>query len=116
MKYIKNSKNLKPIFTGCVEERETTITLGAYSSDMTIYTADNTMLTKLKKVLDANPDTVKCWEAGRDSNGNATGYFFELDKRHLSIRQTVGREMTADQKAAFGERIKQLHAEGKMKR
>lgn len=116
MKYIKNSKDLKPIFTCCVEERETTITLGAYSSAMTIYTADNTMLTKLKKVLDANPDTVKCWEAGKDSNGNVTGYFFEMDKKHLSIRQSSGNNMSEEQKDAFRERAKKMREEGKLKR
>ena len=52
----------------------------------------------------------------KDSNGNVTGYFFEMDKKHLSIRQSSGNNMSEEQKDAFRERAKKMREEGKLKR
>ena len=39
-----------------------------------------------------------------------------MDKKHLSLRSSVGREMSEEAKNAFRERVKQMHAEGKLGR
>ena len=109
-------KDLETICRSCNEERETTICTIANEDEMKIYTSDNTMLTKLKKVMEANPLTVKCWCAGRNSNGDVTGYFFLMPKKHLSIRITAGREVSEENKKLASERFKKLRAEGKIGR
>ena len=103
---------IQSIHNDIPEERETTICISGKTMD--VYTSDNAMLNKLKKIFSANPNTVECWEAGRTSDGKVTGYFFKMDKKHLSFRNSSTREITEEQSAAFGERIKKLHAEGKI--
>lgn len=83
---------------------------------MEIYTSDNSILNKLKKILIANPNTVKYWEAGRYDNGKVTGYVFQLPKKHLSLRLTAGREVSEEQREAASKRFKKLAAEGKLGR
>ena len=114
-KYIKSSKDLESITNVCADEKETTINILGNFQTAEIYTSDNSILTKLKKILDANPDTVKCWEAGR-FEGKVTGYFFEMDKKHISFRSGSGNHynMSEEARAAFGERVKKMHAEGKL--
>ena len=64
--------------------------------------------------MESNPKTVKCWLAGRNRDGDATGYFFLMPKKHLSIRLSAGREVSEEFKNAASERFKKLHAEGKI--
>lgn len=112
-KYIKSSSEFEPVINGCPEERETTINVLGSSQTMEIYTSDNVMITKLKKLLDANPDTIKCWEAGR-FEGKVTGYFFEMPKKHLSFRSSFNKHsMSEESRIAFGERIKKFYSERK---
>lgn len=113
IKYLK-LEDLEPIYNSCPEERETTIAYLGMEDTMKIYTSDSVTMTKLKKVFASNPDTVKCWEAGR-CEGKVTGYFFEMPKKHLSLRQSFGGGMSEEKKAAFGEKIKKLYSEGKIK-
>ena len=105
---------IQSIYNEFSEEKETTICISGNDKMMDVYTSDNVMLNKLKKLFSSNPDTIECWEAGRTSDGKVTGYFFKMDKKHLSFRTGSNREMTEEQKAAFGARIKKLHAEGKI--
>ena len=116
MKKFLKANQLENVFNNCPEERETTISISGTDQMMDIYTSDNSMITKLKKILDANPDTVECWEAGRFEDGKVSGYHFKMDKKHLSLRSSVGREMSEEAKNAFRERVKQMHAEGKLGR
>ena len=63
----------------------------------------------------ANPEKIECYEAGR-CEGKVTGYIFKLDKKHFSLRQTAGREMSDESKEAAKERMSKLAAEGKLGR
>lgn len=116
MKQLLKSNQIEAIYTTCTEERETTFTVLSNDQKMDIYTSDNTMLTKLKRVLENNPNTVECWEAGRNEDNKVTGYFFRMDKKHLSIRNVAGREVSEEQRAAASNRFKKLAAEGKLGR
>lgn len=110
-----NTNILEPIYNTCVEEKETIISISGNDNVLKIYTSDNSMLTRLKKILKLNPDTVKYWEAGR-CEGKVTGYFFTMPKKHFSLRSTAGREVSEEQREAASKRFKKLAAEGKLGR
>lgn len=114
MKRIYNINNLESISNLCPEERETTINVLGTEQTMSIYTSDNSMLTKLKKIWASNPDNIECYEMGRCGN-KVTGYCFKMNKKHLSIRNASNRKMSEEAKAAFSEKVKRMHAEKKLK-
>lgn len=94
-----------------IEEAETTINLERVSKLVSIYTSDNTMITKIKRVLKKNPEGWKCWEASRDRDGNLTGYFFEAPKKVIGIKALSQRkEMSDEARRAVGERFKAMRA------
>lgn len=69
-----------------VEEQETVITMMRKEDYVDIWTCDNTMITKLSRVMKTYPDTWKCYEGGRDSKGNVYGYYFRCPKKAISFR------------------------------
>ena len=89
------------------EEQETTIVFTRNDTHMQIYTSDNTMLTKLKRLVKEDGGLWKCWCAGLNSGGNPTGYFFEGPKNMLTLRGKK-RELTEEQKLASANRMKQM--------
>lgn len=70
----------------CMEEAETIINWSRKDETASIYTSDNTFVTKIKQKVKFNPTEYKCWEAGRDDEGKVTGYFFEMPLKYLSFR------------------------------
>lgn len=113
MRKILNINELEAVYNSCPEERETTISTLGNEKLMDVYTSDNVMLTKIKKIWASNPNTIECYEVGRCEN-KVTGYLFKMDRKHLSLRTTAGREMSEEARAAFGKRVKQMYAEGKL--
>ena len=102
--YITNINSFETIYSTSFEEQEITISKTRDQSMYTIFVSDNTMLTKLKRIMATAPDGyVKCWEGSRASNGKITGYFFELNARCLSFRAGAKRNrnlaLTEEQKA-----------------
>lgn len=94
-----------------IEEQETVVTYLRKEDRMKIYTSDNTTLTELKKRLRENPEDWKCYEAGRNSNGEVTGYFFEAPKDLLTFRtKKATRKLTDEQRAQLSERMKAIHS------
>lgn len=69
-----------------VEEQETVITIMRKENYVDIWTCDNTMITRLARVMKTYPDTWKCYEGGRDSKGNVYGYYFRCPKKAISFR------------------------------
>lgn len=69
-----------------VEEQETVITIMRNDDYAEIWTCDNTMITRLARVMKTYPDTWKCFEGGRDSKGNVYGYYFRCPKKAISFR------------------------------
>ena len=99
------------------DEQEFTIVGERNGSQLNIYASDNTFITKMKHCMKANPEEFKCWEAGRDSDGCVTGYFFTCPKKYLTIRMgvktTSNSGMTEEAKTAASERLKAYWAKKK---
>lgn len=68
------------------DEQETTINISRDEDTASIYTSDNTMITKLKNLWKTYPNSLKCWECGRDSLNKVTGYMFVCSKKSISFR------------------------------
>lgn len=88
-----------------------------------VYVSDNTMLTKLKKLMKRAPEgSVKCWVAGTNTAGIPTGYFFELDAKCIAFRapKSKSKKIISDaereaKRKAFVERTKRSRLEKKLK-
>lgn len=102
------SDEIESIKCNDLDEAETTIVVERKSNTAQIYTSDNTMLTKLKKQMAQNPNW-KCWEAGRNSNHEVTGYFFEVPKSAISIRTGNKRVVSEEQIEATRKRFIEMH-------
>ena len=91
------------------DEIETTITMTGNGADgFRVYTTNNSMLTKIGKLLDA-PDTAwKLEKVERYSDGVPSGYFFTCSVRNclqLKAKKAAGREMTEEEKEAVAVRL-----------
>lgn len=93
----------------CNEEREISLVKTAVDDCWSVYISDNSMLTKIKRIMkQPGGERIKCWEAGR-SEGYATGYFFEMPEDCISIRarkKTRRNPLTDEQRKAIGARFK----------
>jgi hypothetical protein len=104
--YVK-AEDITPV--NCEKEfQETAITFLRGDSHIEIFTSDNTFITKLKKLLEQNPDTYSCWEGNRDSEGNITSYWFSAPMRALSLRSGKSKEMSDEQRLKASERFKDM--------
>lgn len=85
------------------DEQETTISWYRRDAVASIYTSDNTMLTKMKKLMAKSPDCkLKNITWGKD--GEPTGYFFEVPVRFVKVLKP--KEVSEEQRAALSERLK----------
>ena len=94
-------------------EQETSINWLRDDDIIEICTSDLTMVTKLAKMVEKDPNNYKCfyYECNRDKEtGRLGNYFFEIPKKLLSFR--VGSEskakknLTADQRKVIAERFR----------
>ena len=97
------------------DEIETTITMTGNGADgFRVYTTNNSMLTKIGKLLDA-PDTAwKLEKVERYSDGVPSGYFFACSVKNclqLKAKKAAGREMTKEEKEALVQRFAASRAE-----
>lgn len=89
-----------------LEEQELVVTAMRSEDFFEAYTSDNTYLTKLKKMVAANP---KDWEIKDiyESYGEITGVRFKAPKNLLSFRvSSKANTLSEEQKAANAERLK----------
>ena len=87
-----------------LDEAETHISWMRGDTQISIFTSDNTTLTKLKKCMAKNPKDWKCIESGRDKSGNVLGYTFTAPRR--AVKLGGGNERSEEQKVAASERMK----------
>lgn len=92
------------------DEQETTIVLSRTEDKMSIWTTDNTMVTKLRALMVKNPKDYKLVGIST-CNGAPAAYEFEAPKKLLSLRNTMN--LTDEQRAALGERLKASKASQK---
>lgn len=96
------------------DEIETTITMIGNGADgFRVYTTNNSMLTKIGKLLDA-PDTAwKLEKIERYSDGVPSGYFFTCSaKCCLQLKaKKISRELSEEEKEALAQRFAASRAE-----
>ena len=95
------------------DEQETTINLSRAEDKMSIWTTDNTMVTKLRALMNKNPEDYKLVNIST-CNGAPAAYEFEAPKKFLSLRaDKITRTLTDEQRIALGERLKASRASQK---
>ena len=96
------------------DEIETTITMIGNGADgFRVYTTNNSMLTKIGKLLDA-PDTAwKLEKIERYSDGVPSGYFFTCSAKNcLQLKaKKISRELSEEEKEALTQRFAASRAE-----
>lgn len=85
------------------EEQETTISWYRRDAVASVYTSDNTMLTKMKKLMAKSSDC-KLKDITWSKDGEPTGYFFEVPVRFVKVLKP--KEVSEEQRAALSERLK----------
>ena len=90
---------------------EQEITMAAYRSDDTVdvWISDNTMLTKMKKMMAKFPDDYKLVDITWTKDGTPAGYRFSMPKRLLRF-PTPPREMSAEEKAQRAANMAKMRA------
>ena len=90
-----------------MDERETVIQFGRTEDEMTIYTTDETMITKLEKLVEGGE--YKIIEEHKLQNGRIIGKTYQANKGLLTLRSHKKdgqrRPMTEEEKKAFVERV-----------
>lgn len=93
------------------DEQETTINLSRAEDKMSIWTTDNTMVTKLRALMIKNPKDYKLVNIST-CNGSPAAYEFEAPKKFLSLR-SAEKTQTEEQRAAAAERLRAVRASQK---
>ena len=76
---------IESIFTDS-DSREITMNK-LHGENWSIFVSDNTMLTKLKKLMKNSEDGyVRCFEGSRNLDGKITGYFFEVNEKCIGFK------------------------------
>lgn len=85
------------------DEQETTISWYRRDTVASVYTSDNTMLTKMKKLMAKSPDC-KLKDITWSKDGEPTGYFFEVPVRFVKVLKP--KKVSEEQRIALSERLK----------
>lgn len=92
-----------------LEEQETVINWLRVDDVIQIYTSDNTMLTKLKKLMASGPDQYTLTEVGY-YEGNPCSITVTAQLRCLSLRAGNKRDLSEEERQALSDRMKQITA------
>ena len=93
-----------------LDEQETSIVFERNSDRMTIWTSDNTMVTKLRGLMIKSPEEY-ILRSISTYDGQPVAYEVEAPKEFLSFRSVrVTRTMTEEQRIANSERMKAMRA------
>jgi hypothetical protein len=112
----KQSLTLPDAFIGTsIDEQETTITAARADDYVRIYTSDNTMLTKLRKLLAAEDTEYRLVNVQYADAACTTpvSVIVEAPSRCLSLRAGAKREISDEQRELLAERMKQMAANRK---
>lgn len=86
------------------EEQETTISWYRRDAVASVYTSDNTMLTKMKKLMGKSGDC-KLKEISWNKDGKPVGYKFEVPVKFIKLHSP--RMLTDEQRAEMAERARE---------
>lgn len=93
-----------------MDDAETTASFARRENYAVIYTSDNTMLTKFKKKILANPDQWKVTRIYKMANGDVTGYEITCPKKYLRfITSETHKSMSDERKAKAAALMKEIH-------
>lgn len=93
-----------------LDEQETSIVFERNSDKMTIWTSDNTIVTKLRGLMTKSPEEY-ILRSISTYDGQPVAYEVEAPKEFLSFRSVrVTRTMTEEQRIANSERMKTMRA------
>ena len=118
--YITDASQIESISCNRYEQ-ETAINWLRDDDIMEICTSDFTMVTKLARMVEKDPENYKCYyyEGNRDKEtGRLGNYFFEVPKKLLSFRsgekkKRDKRELTGDERDAIRERFRKAREDKK---
>ena len=92
-----------------LEEQETVINWLRIDDVIQIYTSDNTMLTKLKKLMASGPDQYTLTDVSY-YEGNPCSVTVTTQLRCLSLRAGNKRDLSDEERQALSDRMKQITA------
>lgn len=99
-------KHLDEITLDCdVREQETVINFQRQSDLCSVWTSDNTVLTKLRNMLKANPKAYSISKMTFNMNGNPTSITVTCPKKFISFR--IGKELSEEQKQIRRDKLSQ---------
>ncbi len=87
-----------------LEEQETTVQMSKVEDVACVWTNENTMVTKIKKLMGRAPDQWKLVKISTNATGEAVGYFFECPRK--AIKLGVENSISDEARAAMSERAK----------
>lgn len=85
------------------EEQETTVQMSRTEDVAYVWTSDNVVATKIKKLMGRAPDQWKLVKISTNAAGEPVGYFFECPKKLVSFRTL--RTYDENDKAAIAARL-----------
>ena len=88
-------------------EQETIIQISRNRDKASIWTSDNTQLTRIKRVMRKDPNSYVCTEVTRNKLGDVVGYAFECPKNLIGYRISAKRSMSDEQRKRVSERLKE---------
>ena len=91
-----------------LEEQETIINISRTNGTAEIYTSDSRYMTKLDKLVKANPDEWKCTDYDKQENDIVAKYY-SCPAKYVSFRtRTVKRELTDEEREAIAGRLHRI--------
>lgn len=96
---------LAPVVNTSASEQETTISYSRDEDIASVYTCDNTVLTKLSKLAKEYPNEYKVIMIHKIKD-DISGYEFEIPKKLISFRAPTTRVMSDEQRQAAAERLR----------
>lgn len=87
-----------------LEEQETTVQMSRTEDVAYVWTSENTMVTKIKKLMGRAPDQWKLVKISTNAAGEPVGYFFECPRK--AIKLGVENSISDEARAAMSERAK----------
>lgn len=101
----QKEKQLDFVLSRELNEQETTITIMRNEEYAEIYVSDNTMLTKIRKLVLNNPSQWVVTKVEKDSDNNYTGFFIQVPKNFISFK-LKNKELSEEVRAQAAERMK----------
>ena len=90
-------------------EQETVIQISRNRDKASIWTSDNTQLTRIKRIMRKDPNSYVCTEVTKNKLGEVVGYAFECPKNLIGYRTSAKRSMSDEQRKRASERLKEYH-------